>query len=35
MDTVFKFNGDIVTNISKYNLAERFDFKKPIKVLLS
>ena len=35
MHTVFKFNRAIVTNTSKYNLAEGFDLKKPIQVLLS
>ena len=35
MHTVFKFNrGIIVTNTSKYNLAEGLDLKKPIKVSL-
>ena len=33
MHTVFKFNRGIVTNTSKYNLAEGRDLKKPIKVL--
>ena len=35
MRTVFKFNWGIVTNTCKYNLAERLDLKKPIKVSLS
>ena len=30
MHTVFKFNRGIVTNTSKYNLAEGVDLKKPI-----
>ena len=33
MHTVFKFNEGIVTNTSKYNLAEGLGFKKPIKFL--
>ena len=35
MHTVSKFNLGIVTNTSKYNLAEELDLKKPIKVPLS
>ena len=36
MQTLFKFNrGIIVTNTSKYNLAEGLDLKKSIKVPLS
>ena len=34
MHAVFKLNRDIVTNASKYNLAEGLDLKKPIKVPL-
>ena len=34
MQTVFKFNRGIVTNTSKYNLAEGLDLKEPIKVYL-
>ena len=34
-NNVFKFNRGIVTNTSKYNLAEGLDLKKPIKVNLS
>ena len=33
MHTVFKLDRGIVTNNSKYNLAEGFDFKKPMKFL--
>ena len=32
MHTVFKFNWGVVTNTSKYNLAEGFNLKKPIKI---
>ena len=35
MDTALKFNRGIVTNISKYNLTEELDLKKPIKDPLS
>ena len=30
MPTVFKFNWAFVSNLSKYNLAEGLDLKKPI-----
>ena len=33
MHTDFKLSRDIVTNTSKYNLAEGHGLKKPIKVL--
>ena len=35
MHTVFKFSQAVVTNTSKYNLAEGLDLIKPIKNLLS
>ena len=34
MHTIFKFNWGIVTNTSKYNIAEGIDLKKLIKVPL-
>ena len=35
MHIVFKFKRGIVTDTSKYNLAEGLDLKKPMKVPLS
>ena len=35
MRIIFKFNYDIVTKTSKYNLAEGLGLKKAIKVILS
>ena len=35
MHNVFEFNRAIVTNTSKYNLAEGLDLKNPMQVLLS
>ena len=31
MQTDFKFNRGIITNVYKYNLAEALDLKKPIQ----
>ena len=35
MLTVFKFNRGIVTNTSKYNLAEGLDLKKSMQISFS
>ena len=35
MHTVFKFNEGIVTNTSRYNLADGRDLKNPTKFILS